>query len=114
MLLSIVDPDAGTYLEIEPANACVVRIRGVLISLVLLAAIQATARYDRPESPTNIHGRDRVNLLKESLALRPARRYDLKFAFLDAPQEARSLEIDREIRYNYHRERRRRIQKALR
>lgn len=39
--LSIVDPDAGTHLEIELANACVVRLRGALSPRLLRAAIQA-------------------------------------------------------------------------
>src|SRR5262249_59870064 len=37
--VSIVDPDAGTYLEIELANACVVRLRGSLSPRLLRAAI---------------------------------------------------------------------------
>jgi len=39
--VSIVDPDAGTHLEIEPANTCVVRLRGPLSPRLLRAAIKA-------------------------------------------------------------------------
>lgn len=39
--VSIVDPDAGTHLEIELANACVVRLRGALSPRLLRAAMQA-------------------------------------------------------------------------
>lgn len=41
MPVSIVDPDPGAHLEIELANACVVRLRGVLSPRLLRAAIQA-------------------------------------------------------------------------
>jgi transposase-like protein len=44
--VSIVDPDAGTHLEIELANACVVRLRGVLSPRLLRAAIQAAGQLD--------------------------------------------------------------------
>jgi hypothetical protein len=44
--VSIVDSDAGTHLEIELANACVVRLRGPLGPLLLRAAIQATGQLD--------------------------------------------------------------------
>ena len=39
--VSIVDPDAGTHLEIELANTCVVRLRGRLSPRLLRAAITA-------------------------------------------------------------------------
>jgi hypothetical protein len=39
--VSIVAPDAGTHLEIELANTCVVRLRGTLSPRLLRAAIQA-------------------------------------------------------------------------
>ena len=44
--VSIVDPDAGTHLEIELANACVVRLRGSLSPQLLRAAITAAGRLD--------------------------------------------------------------------
>ena len=39
--VSIVEPGADTHLEIELANACVVRLRGALSPRLLRAAIQA-------------------------------------------------------------------------
>ncbi len=42
--VSIVDPDAGTRLEIELANACVVRLRGPLSRRLLRAAIKAAGQ----------------------------------------------------------------------
>jgi hypothetical protein len=44
--VSIVDPDAGTHLEIELANACVVRLRGPLNPPLLRAAIKAAGQLD--------------------------------------------------------------------
>ena len=44
--VSIVDPDAGTHLEIELANACVVRLRGPLSPQLLRAAIKAAGQLD--------------------------------------------------------------------
>jgi hypothetical protein len=44
--VSIVDPDAGTHLEIELANACVVRLRGPLSPRLLRAAITAAGQLD--------------------------------------------------------------------
>ena len=44
--VSIVDPDAGTHLEIELANACVVRLRGSLSPRLLRAAITAAGQLD--------------------------------------------------------------------
>jgi hypothetical protein len=39
--VSIVNPDADTHLEIELANACVVRLRGTISPRLLRAAIVA-------------------------------------------------------------------------
>jgi len=39
--VSIVHPDADTHLEIELANACVVRLRGALSPRLVRAAIAA-------------------------------------------------------------------------
>jgi transposase-like protein len=44
--VSIVDPDAGTHLEIEFANTCMVRLRGPLSPRSLRAAITAAGRLD--------------------------------------------------------------------
>jgi hypothetical protein len=44
--VSIIDPDAGTHLEIELANACVVRLRGSLSPQLLRAAITAAGQLD--------------------------------------------------------------------
>jgi hypothetical protein len=44
--VSIVDPGAGTQLEIELANTCVVRLRGPLSPRLLRAAIQAAGQLD--------------------------------------------------------------------
>jgi hypothetical protein len=44
--VSIVDPDAGNHLEIELANACVVRLRGSLSPRLLRAAITAAGQLD--------------------------------------------------------------------
>ena len=44
--VSIVDPGAGTYLEIELTNACVVRLRGTLSPRLLRAAITAAGQLD--------------------------------------------------------------------
>jgi transposase-like protein len=44
--VSILDPDAGTHLEIQLANACVVRLRGPLNPRLLRAAITAAGRLD--------------------------------------------------------------------
>jgi hypothetical protein len=44
--VSIVDPDAGTHLEIELANACVVRLLGSLSPRLLGAAIKAAGQLD--------------------------------------------------------------------
>src|SRR5262249_2407792 len=44
--VSIVDPDAGTHLEIELANTCVVRLGGPLSPRLLRAAIEAAGQLD--------------------------------------------------------------------
>jgi hypothetical protein len=44
--VSLVDRRAGTYLEIELANACVVRLEGVIDSSLLQAAITAAGQLD--------------------------------------------------------------------
>jgi transposase-like protein len=44
--VSVVDPGAGTELEIELANACVVRLRGVIDPSLLQAAITAAGQLD--------------------------------------------------------------------
>ena len=44
--VSIVDPDAGTHLEIELANTCVIRLRGPLSPRLLRAAIKAAGQLD--------------------------------------------------------------------
>jgi hypothetical protein len=51
--VSIVDPDAGTHLEIELANACVVRLWGSLSPRLLRAAIKAAGRkpWNGAEAP---------------------------------------------------------------
>jgi hypothetical protein len=44
--VSVIDPGAGTELEIELTNACVVRLRGVIDPQLLQAAIRAAGRLD--------------------------------------------------------------------
>jgi hypothetical protein len=44
--VSLVDRRAGTHLEIELANACIVRLEGVIDSLLLQAAITAAGQLD--------------------------------------------------------------------
>jgi transposase-like protein len=44
--VSIVDPGAGTQLEIELANACVLRLKGVIDPALLQAAITAVGELD--------------------------------------------------------------------
>jgi hypothetical protein len=46
MPVSIVDPVAGTQLEITLANACVVRLRGTVDPSLLQAAIAAAGQLD--------------------------------------------------------------------
>lgn len=44
--VSILDPGAGTQLEIELTNACVLRLKGVIDPSLLQAAIMAAGRLD--------------------------------------------------------------------
>jgi hypothetical protein len=44
--VSVIDPGAGTVLEIELTNACVVRLRGVIDSPLLQAAIAAAGQLE--------------------------------------------------------------------
>jgi hypothetical protein len=44
--VSLVDRRAGTHLEIELANACIVRLEGVIDSSLLQAAITAAGQLD--------------------------------------------------------------------
>jgi hypothetical protein len=44
--VSVIDPGAGTELEIELTNACVVRLRGVIDPQLLQAAIRAAGQLD--------------------------------------------------------------------
>jgi hypothetical protein len=44
--VSILDPGAGTQLEIELANACVLRLKGVIDPSLLQAAIAAAGQLD--------------------------------------------------------------------
>jgi len=44
--VSVLDPGAGTELEIELTNACVVRLRGVIDSPLLQAAITAAGQLE--------------------------------------------------------------------
>jgi transposase-like protein len=46
--VSVIDPGAGTVLEIELTNACVVRLRGVIDSPLLQAAIAAAGQLEGP------------------------------------------------------------------
>jgi hypothetical protein len=45
--VSIVDPAVGTELEVELANACVVRLKGPIDVSLLQAAIAAAGELDR-------------------------------------------------------------------
>ena len=51
--LSILDPAAGTQLEIELTNACVLRVRGVIDPLLLQAAIAAAGQLDGSRQGAN-------------------------------------------------------------
>jgi transposase-like protein len=44
--VSIIEPSAGTQLEIELANACVVRLKGAIDPTLLRAAITAAGQLD--------------------------------------------------------------------
>ncbi len=46
--VSVIDPGAATVLEIELTNACVVRLRGVIDSPLLEAAIAAAGQLEGP------------------------------------------------------------------
>jgi transposase-like protein len=51
--VSILEPAAGTELEIELTNACVVRLRGVVDPPLLQAAITAAGRLDGSREGAN-------------------------------------------------------------
>jgi hypothetical protein len=51
--VSILEPTAGTQLEIELANACVLRLRGVIDPSLLQAAIMAAGRLDGSREGAN-------------------------------------------------------------
>jgi hypothetical protein len=46
--VAVIDPGAGTVLEIELTNACVVRLRGVIEAPLLQAAIAAAGQLEGP------------------------------------------------------------------
>ena len=50
--VSIVDPGAGTHVEVELPNTCVVRLRGSLSPRLLRAAIQAAGQLDASRQGT--------------------------------------------------------------
>jgi hypothetical protein len=51
--VSILEPAAGTELEIELTNACVVRLKGVIDPLLLQAAITAAGQLDGSREGAN-------------------------------------------------------------
>jgi transposase-like protein len=51
--VSILEPTAGTELEIELTNACVLRLKGVIDPLLLQAAITAAGRLDGSREGAN-------------------------------------------------------------
>jgi hypothetical protein len=51
--VSIIEPIAGTELEIELTNACVLRLKGVIDPLLLQAAITAAGRLDGSREGAN-------------------------------------------------------------
>jgi hypothetical protein len=51
--VSILDPGAGTQLEIELTNACVLRLKGVIDPALLQAAIMAAGRLDGSHEGAN-------------------------------------------------------------
>jgi transposase len=51
--LSIIEPSAGAELEIELANACLVRLKGVIDPLLLQAAITAAGQLDGSRQGAN-------------------------------------------------------------
>ena len=51
--VSILEPTAGTQLEIELTNACVVRLKGVIDPSLLQAAITAAGQLDGSREGAN-------------------------------------------------------------
>jgi len=51
--VSIIEPAASTQLEIELANACVVRLKGVIDPSLLQATITAAGQLDGPREGAN-------------------------------------------------------------
>jgi hypothetical protein len=51
--VSILEPTAGTQLEIELTNACVVRLKGVIDASLLQAAITAAGQLDGSREGAN-------------------------------------------------------------
>ena len=51
--VSILDPSADSHLEIELANACVLRLKGVIDPSLLEAAIMAAGRLDGSREGAN-------------------------------------------------------------
>jgi hypothetical protein len=51
--VSILEPTAGTQLEIELANACVLRLKGVIDPSLLQAAIMAAGQLDGSRERAN-------------------------------------------------------------
>ena len=51
--VSILEPSAGTQLEIELTNACVLRLKGVIDPSLLEAAIMAAGRLDGSREGAN-------------------------------------------------------------
>jgi hypothetical protein len=51
--VSILEPSAGTQLEIELTNACVLRLKGVIDPSLLQAAIMAAGRLDDSREGAN-------------------------------------------------------------
>jgi hypothetical protein len=51
--VSIIEPTAGTQLEIELTNACVVRLKGVIDPSLLQAAITAAGQLDGSRQGAN-------------------------------------------------------------
>ena len=51
--LSIIEPGAGTQLEIQLTNACVLRLKGVIDPLLLQAAITAAGQLDGSREGAN-------------------------------------------------------------
>lgn len=51
--VSILDPSTGSQLEIELANACVIRLKGAIDPALLQAAIVAAGQVDCPRPGAN-------------------------------------------------------------